>query len=63
MTEKYMKASACAKHFCVHSGPEGLRHTFNAEVSKKDFYETYIPRLKPPLKKQRSAVLWEHITW
>ena len=48
--EKYYKASACAKHFCVHSGPESLRHSFNAEVSKKDFYETYIPAFEAAVK-------------
>ena len=41
-----MKAAACAKHFAVHSGPEDLRHHFNAEVSKKDLYETYLPAFK-----------------
>lgn len=40
--EKYMKAAACAKHFAVHSGPESLRHEFNAEVSQKDLWETYL---------------------
>lgn len=40
---KYMKAAACAKHFAVHSGPEKLRHEFNAVVSKKDLWETYLP--------------------
>lgn len=43
---EYMKAAACAKHFAVHSGPEGLRHSFNAEVSKQDLYETYLPAFK-----------------
>jgi len=38
-----MKAAACAKHFAVHSGPEAVRHSFNAEVSQKDLYETYLP--------------------
>ena len=38
----YMKAAACAKHFAVHSGPETLRHEFNAEVSQKDLWETYL---------------------
>jgi len=42
----YLKAGACAKHFAVHSGPEGLRHEFNAVVSKKDLYETYLPAFK-----------------
>lgn len=43
---KYLKTAACAKHFAVHSGPEGQRHSFNAEVSKKDLYETYLPAFK-----------------
>ncbi len=41
--EKYIKAAACAKHFAVHSGPESLRHVFDAKVSKQDMYETYLP--------------------
>ncbi len=41
-----MKAAACAKHFAVHSGPEKLRHSFNAEVSRQDMYETYLPAFK-----------------
>ncbi len=40
---KYMEAAACAKHFAVHSGPEGLRHQFDAKVSPKDLRETYLP--------------------
>ena len=40
---KYLKIAACAKHFAVHSGPEGLRHEFDAVVSNKDLYETYLP--------------------
>ena len=40
---KYLKTAACAKHFAVHSGPERLRHEFNAEVSQKDLFETYLP--------------------
>ena len=38
-----MKAAACAKHFAVHSGPEALRHGFNAVASEKDMAETYLP--------------------
>ena len=37
---EYLKAAACAKHFAVHSGPEALRHSFNAKVNNKDLYET-----------------------
>ena len=43
---KYLKAGACAKHFAVHSGPEALRHEFNAVSSMKDLYETYLPAFK-----------------
>ncbi|MDR2615745.1 MAG: glycoside hydrolase family 3 C-terminal domain-containing protein [Oscillospiraceae bacterium] len=38
-----LRAAACAKHFAVHSGPERLRHEFDAVCSKKDLYETYLP--------------------
>lgn len=38
-----LKAAACAKHFAVHSGPEDLRHEFDAQVSAKDLWETYLP--------------------
>lgn len=48
--EKYLKTAACAKHFAVHSGPEAVRHSFNAEVSKKDLYETYLPAFKEAVK-------------
>ncbi len=44
--EKYLKAAACAKHLAVHSGPEGVRHGFNAVVGKQDLYETYLPAFK-----------------
>ena len=40
---KYLKAAACAKHYAVHSGPEGLRHVFDARPPLKDFRETYLP--------------------
>lgn len=39
---KYYKVDATLKHYAVHSGPEGLRHGFNAEVNEKDLYETYL---------------------
>ncbi len=43
---KHLKIAACAKHFAVHSGPEELRHEFNAEASPKDMEETYLPAFK-----------------
>lgn len=42
----YLKTSACAKHFAVHSGPEKSRHEFDAVVSKQDLFETYLPAFK-----------------
>ncbi len=41
-----LKAAACAKHFAVHSGPEAMRHEFNAVVSEKDLHETYLPAFR-----------------
>ena len=43
---KYLKSAACAKHYAVHSGPEELRHSFDAVVSEKDLRETYLPAFK-----------------
>lgn len=40
---KFMTACACAKHFAVHSGPEALRHEFDAKISPKDLRESYLP--------------------
>lgn len=45
-----MKSAACAKHLAVHSGPEALRHFFNAEASPKDMEETYLPAFEACIK-------------
>ena len=34
--DKYYKSHACAKHYAVHSGPEGVRHSFDAVATKQD---------------------------
>ncbi|MBQ8160457.1 MAG: glycoside hydrolase family 3 C-terminal domain-containing protein, partial [Clostridia bacterium] len=39
----YLKTAACAKHFAVHSGPEAIRHSFDAKATPKDMNETYLP--------------------
>lgn len=44
--DTYLKAAACAKHFAVHSGPEDIRHSFNAVATKQDMAETYLPAFK-----------------
>jgi beta-glucosidase len=43
---KYLKAAACAKHYAVHSGPEKDRHVFNAIVTTRELYDTYLPAFK-----------------
>lgn len=43
---KYLKTVATAKHFAVHSGPEPLRHSFNAKISDVDLFETYLPAFR-----------------
>ena len=47
---EYMKVAACAKHFAVHSGPEKLRHSFNAQVSDYDLWDTYLPAFEAAVK-------------
>ena len=44
------KAAACAKHYAVHSGPEGDRHHFDAKVSDQDLYDTYLYAFKRLVK-------------
>lgn len=48
--EKHLKAAACAKHFAVHSGPEAIRHSFDAIATKQDMAETYLPAFKAAVK-------------
>ena len=45
-----MKSAACAKHYAVHSGPEDLRHEFDAVVNDKDLWETYLPAFEACVK-------------
>ena len=50
---KYLKTAACAKHYAVHSGPEDDRHFFDAIVSQKDLYETYLPAFEALVKEAK----------
>ena len=43
---KYRKLDATIKHYAVHSGPEKLRHEFDANPSDRDLYETYLAAFK-----------------
>ncbi len=54
---EYLKAGACSKHFAVHSGPEDLRHGFDAKASKKDIEETYLPAFEKTVKAGVAGVM------
>jgi beta-glucosidase len=50
---RILKSAGCAKHFAVHSGPERLRHEFDAKPSKKDLRETYLPAFEALVKEAK----------
>ncbi len=50
---EYLRTAACAKHFAVHSGPEALRHEFDAIADKKDLEETYLPAFEALVKEAK----------
>ena len=54
---EFYKASACSKHYCVHSGPEKLRHGSNAKATKKDMEETYLPAFQKTVEAGVSGVM------
>jgi len=47
---KYYKTHTCVKHYAVHSGPESERHRFDATVSMRDLWETYLPAFRTIVK-------------
>jgi beta-glucosidase len=47
---EYLKLVATPKHYAVHSGPEPLRHHFDARVGPRDLYETYLPAFEACVK-------------
>ena len=54
---EFYKATACAKHFAGHSGPEGKRHGFDAKISKKDMAETYLPAFQKAVEAGVAGVM------
>lgn len=42
----HLKTAACAKHYAVHSGPEDVRHEFNATCNNYDLWNTYLPHFE-----------------
>lgn len=53
----FLKASACSKHFAVHSGPERTRHGFDAKTNMHDLYETYLPAFEKTVKAGVTGVM------
>jgi len=52
---KYFKTIATAKHYAVHSGPESLRHTFDAVIDDRDLFDTYLPHFEAAIKEGGAA--------
>jgi len=50
---KYLKLSATAKHYAVHSGPESERHFFDARVDERDLRETYLPAFEAAVREAK----------
>jgi beta-glucosidase len=54
VTERFdslpLYTAACLKHLAVHSGPEGTRHQFDATVSPRDLWTTYLPAFEYIIK-------------
>ncbi len=47
---KYLKVVATPKHYAVHSGPEPLRHRFDARVDERDLRTTYLPAFEATVR-------------
>ncbi len=52
---RYLKVVATPKHYAAHSGPEGERHSFDACVSKRDLYGTYLPAFQACVQEGEAA--------
>lgn len=53
----HLRTAACAKHFAVHSGPEAVRHSFNAEATPKDMAETYLPAFRACVQEAKVEIV------
>ncbi|MFZ0547832.1 MAG: glycoside hydrolase family 3 C-terminal domain-containing protein [Candidatus Promineifilaceae bacterium] len=50
----YLKLVATPKHYAVHSGPESIRHSFDAVVNERDLRETYLPHFEACVKEGKA---------
>ena len=51
---KYFKTIATVKHYAVHNGPEPERHVFDAVVSDRDLWDTYLPQFEMGIKEGKA---------
>jgi beta-glucosidase len=51
---RYFKTISTVKHFAVHSGPEPLRHAFDAVTDDRDLLETYLPQFEMGIKEGKA---------
>ena len=51
----YLKLVATPKHYAVHSGPESLRHEFDACINEKDMREFYLFAFEATIKEAKAA--------
>ncbi|MBX3118507.1 MAG: glycoside hydrolase family 3 C-terminal domain-containing protein [Fimbriimonadaceae bacterium] len=42
----YFKVIATPKHYAVHSGPDPMRHEFDAKATMQDMWATYLPHFE-----------------
>ena len=54
---KYLKLVATPKHYLAYSGLESERHEFDAIVSKKDLWETYLPAFEACIREGKAEAI------
>ncbi|MFX0075893.1 MAG: glycoside hydrolase family 3 C-terminal domain-containing protein [Candidatus Hermodarchaeota archaeon] len=54
---KYLKLVATPKHYVAYSGLETERHKFDAKVSKKDLWETYLPAFEACIREGKAEAI------
>ena len=50
---RFLMASACVKHYCVHSGPESGRGSFDSKVTERELREYYLPAFETVVREGR----------
>jgi len=51
----WLKVVATPKHFAVHSGPEALRHSFDARATRPDLASSYLPQFEAAVRDGKAA--------